>query len=116
MNVKFLTTNFYHVCISRTWDAGICHTFNPERETPSFLENMISLYLGLEEYLTFYNLLAFHVYLHEKGQFWPRSDLEMVTHMEIQKNQEKSIAFQIEKFSKVSSEITHHVALIVSFL
>ena len=72
---------------------------------------MISLYLGLEEYLTFYNLLAFHVYLHEKGQFWPRSDLEMVTHMEIQKNQEKSIAFQIEKFSKVSSEITHHVHL-----
>ena len=90
---------------SRTWEAGICHTYDPDEETLSYMENRISLYLGHENFQS-NPYLSFNVYLHEKGQFWPRSDLEMVTHMEIQKNQEKEIAFQIQKLSKMLCYIT----------
>ena len=59
----------------RSWDVGICHTYNPPEPSDADLTSRLALLLGSVTSPGSYWLDSFQVYLHEKGQFWPRADL-----------------------------------------
>ena len=55
--------------------SGVCYTYNPPSSSQPGVENKFLAYLGnrgeaVEE--------GYYVYLHEKGQFWPIANLEMI--------------------------------------
>ena len=69
--------NFFDL---RVFGAGYCYTYNPPEETGTKFENRLFMLLGSNKFgkkLDYY-LLGFVVYLHEKGQFWPRLDLNII--------------------------------------
>ena len=57
--------------------AGYCYTYNPPNKTLTDFAHRLFMLLGNRE---FYGdlLIGFNIYLHEKGQFWPRPDLQAV--------------------------------------
>ena len=59
----------------RSWDVGICHTYNPPEPSDTGLTSRLVLLLGSVDDPAADWLDSFQVYLHEKGQFWPREDL-----------------------------------------
>ena len=59
----------------RSWDVGICHTYNPPEPSDTDLTSRLVLLLGSVDDPGSTWLDSFQVYLHEKGQFWPRADL-----------------------------------------
>ena len=63
----------------RTYEAGVCHTYSPPARSKQGLENRLYFMLGklknkTEDPMDNYMNFNFDVYLHEKGQFWPRDD------------------------------------------
>ena len=68
-NYSNIWTSYFYDLTS--WDNGLCHTYDPpEKSAPDFLSRiyfmMASIEAGFEDY---------DVFIHEKGQFWPRSDM-----------------------------------------
>ena len=59
----------------RSWDVGICHTYHPPQLSDLAPTSRLVLLLGSVADTASNWLDSFQVYLHEKGQFWPREDL-----------------------------------------
>ena len=59
----------------RSWGVGICHTYNPPEPSDTDLTSRLVLLLGSVNDPGSTWLDSFQVYLHERGQFWPRADL-----------------------------------------
>ena len=55
--------------------AGVCYTYNPPSASEPGAENKFLAYLGNMEYDV---QEGYYIHLHEKGQFWPMTDLEMI--------------------------------------
>ena len=72
----FCKVPHYDVKISllRTWESGICHTYNPQEELSPIFDHRIGLFLGHQNMnsRTEYNFAKFTLYIHEKGDFWPK--------------------------------------------
>ena len=90
-------------CFSRTWESGFCQTYNPPELLPPSFENRIGLFLG---HLSFnshenYNFVSFKIYVHEKGQFWPKPYFETVKYIRVLSNQYKVFKFYIDHENKV---------------
>ena len=65
---KVWRSDFYDL---RTYENGLCHTYDPpESSSTSYLSR---LYFMIRKGLRGYQ--SYDVFIHEKGQFWPRSDM-----------------------------------------
>ena len=64
----------------RTWESGLCHTYNPPQKSAQGPNNRLFFMLGNKEsdIVDDRMLFGFEVYIHEKGQFWQRSDMHKV--------------------------------------
>ena len=54
----------------RTWDAGICYTYEPPGKSRTDVTSQLFAFLGASQNKD--SVITFDLYLHEKGQFWPR--------------------------------------------
>ena len=80
--------NLAHAQYSQVWEqsmydlgsygAGYCYTYNPPTTSGFAFRNRLFLLLGDKRYpqVMSQDLRGFVIYLHEKGQFWPRPGLE----------------------------------------
>ena len=87
--MKTLTLSYFHTKnFCRTWESGFCYTYNPPNLPPTF-EHRIGLFLG-HPFLNIedHNLISFKVYIHQRGQFWPKS-LDSIHSLTISRNQYK---------------------------
>ena len=63
----------------RMFGGGYCYTYNPPREsTTDFGKRMFMLLGHLKENADSTYFIGYQIYLHEKGQFWPRPGMEMI--------------------------------------
>ena len=76
------------------------------------MDHRIGLYLGHNSLDIFksWNFKSFLLYIHEKGQFWPKSQLDTVYSLPITSNQYKVLNFNIEKEERVFLYKTHVLA------
>ena len=88
------SSDFYDL---RTFENGLCHTYDPPKKSPS--DFLSRLYFMLEPgWENYYN--SWDVFIHEKGQFWPRPGLisfgqsEVVT---VESQEELEITFAVRK-------------------
>ena len=59
-----------------TYTNGYCHTYDPPGESDPDMSNRI-FFMTKRPPLPWwaYNYTAHEIYIHQKGQFWPRSDM-----------------------------------------
>ena len=68
--------NFYDL---RTFGSGYCYTYNPPEQSRAHFQNNLFMLLGNRNTRESTELfIGFVVYLHEKGQFWPRVGLDVI--------------------------------------
>ena len=87
------------VCL-RTWESGICHTYNPHGKLSPTFDHRIGLFLG-HQYMNSrseYNFKKFIIYIHEKGDFWPK---EYFFPIEILPGDYKVLSFTMKVENKV---------------
>ena len=58
-----------------SFGAGYCYTYNPPKMSGVEFEDRLFMLLGNRQMK---NLIGFIVYLHEKDQFWPRQDMNII--------------------------------------
>ena len=92
--------------VFKTWDAGYCHTYNPPPQQSPAFENRIGLFLGHIHMADYdqYQFLSFHIYIHEKGQFWPKRIFKPVQKIVVRANELKVIEFYTDKVTKLKDE------------
>ena len=59
----------------KSFGAGYCYTYNPPKLSGVEFEDRLFMLLGNRQMK---NLIGFIVYLHEKDQFWPRQDMNII--------------------------------------
>ena len=79
----------------RSWDVGICHTYHPPQPSDTELTSRLVLLLGSVADPASHWLDSFQVFLHEKGQFWPREDLFPM--LSVLNGREMEASFKISK-------------------
>ena len=69
--------NLYDLAL---YGAGYCFTYNPPQTSQFEFQNRLFMLLGNKKLKTVQNnpMREFYVYLHEKGQFWPRPGMNMI--------------------------------------
>ena len=76
----------------RSWESGHCYTYNPTGKQEPMFSNRIGLFLGHTKLFNLSNNFRnFYVYIHEKGQFWPRGKFYPIR---ILPNEYKVLEFQ----------------------
>ena len=98
VHASIWSSDFYDL---RTFENGLCHTYNPPEKSPS--DFLSRLYLMLEPgWENYYN--SWDVFIHEKGQFWPRPGLisfgqsEVVT---VTSREELEITFAVRELENI---------------
>jgi len=87
----------------RTWEAGVCHTYNPPAPSHTDLGSRLSALLGDKVFGGYY-LQGFDVYLHQKGQFWPRADMAALGQSEkiiLEKDTEMEGSFMLSRVRRL---------------
>ena len=80
-------------CFYSSWESGHCYTYNPRDKLEPVFSNRIGLFLGHTKLFNFEsnNFKNFFIYIHEKGQFWPREEFYPIS---ILPNEYKVLRFQ----------------------
>ena len=69
-------SDFYDL---RSYEAGLCHTYNPPQKSEFGVTNRLYFLLGqIQDMEHNYMLFNFLIFFHEKGQFWPREDMKNI--------------------------------------
>ena len=87
----------------RSWESGFCQTYNPPKHLPPTFDHRIGLYLG-HSHLANYEesgFISFKIYVHEPGQFWPRTHFDPVQSLTVLSNQYKVFEVYIDKHYEV---------------
>ena len=94
-------SNFYDLS---SYENGYCHTFNPpEKSVPGLENRMYFMINNVSAYLS-----AYDIFLHENGQFWPRSDMFSIGQPEpvkVELNSDVEITFTIKEITSINSAI-----------
>ena len=98
---QYWYSNFYDLS---SYENGFCHTFNPPQKSVPGLENRMyfminNAYLDHDDY---------DIFLHENGQFWPRSDMFSIGQPEpvkVELNSDVEITFTIKEITSINSAI-----------
>ena len=102
----FWEENFFDL---RNFGAGYCYTYNPPELTKVEFKNRFFMLLGNRKLHNKFGALfvGFEVYLHEKGQFWPRGDMQIIGQtdaIKIDKFQEIVGHFSIKRIEMIAKE------------
>ena len=85
-----------------SYENGYCHTFNPPQKSVPGLENrMYFMISNVSAYLS-----AYDIFLHENGQFWPRSDMFSIGQPEpvkVDLNSDVEITFTIKEITNINT-------------
>ena len=86
-----------------SYENGYCHTFNPPQKSVPGMENrMYFMINNISAYSTSYD-----VFLHERGQFWPRSDMFSLGQSEpvqVELHSDVEIIFTHQKIARLNSQ------------
>ena len=91
-----------------SYDNGHCHTYNPPDKTATGVTNR--LYFMLANIDTDYK--DYDIFIHEKDQFWPRSDMFSYGQpeaVELPPDTELDIVFKVAEVSNIHREGTECV-------
>ena len=90
------------------YKGGLCHTYNPPRETPPGVAGHFYAWLGNKGKLFIEsNLLGFEIFLHDKDQFWPGPDMKRIGISEmlfLKKNTEWTGHYEFSQQSHINKE------------
>ena len=92
------TSSFYDL---RTWDAGLCYTYDPPSKSRTDLTARLIALIGNKNYSN--SVTSFDIYLHDRGQFWPRAGLE-VTKLSLSKGVEVEGSFGVSHVQPLGME------------
>ena len=85
----------------RTFGSGFCHTYDPPEPSPPDFDKRLLMFLGdVRTRVKESNINSFIVYIHEKGQFWPRPGMAFIGQSEpiiLNLNSEVDATFSIQK-------------------
>ena len=95
--------NLYDLAL---YGAGYCFTYNPPQTSQFEFQNRFFMLLGNKKLKTVQNnpMREFYVYLHEKGQFWPRPGMNYLGQSEgikIERGIEISGQFEMKKMEMI---------------
>ena len=95
---KFWNSYFYDLS---SYENGYCHTFNPPKKSDPGLENRMYFMINdVSAYLSEYD-----IFLHENGQFWPRSDMFSIGQhkpVKVGLNSDVEITFTVKKITNIN--------------
>ena len=105
-NTDLWTSNIYDM---NQWENGYCHTYDPPQKSGTELVKRIYFmikeifgdgygYVGYDDY---------DIFLHEKGQFWPRTDMMSFGQsdfIQLESRKEIQIVFSIKEMTKFNSK------------
>ena len=97
----FWESRFYDL---RSWEEGYCYTYNPPKESMFGLSEGLGIFFKKIHAGVF---LSYSIYLHEKGQFWPGSELHPLGQSEkiiLKENTEISGKFKIHYKKRLKKE------------
>ena len=98
---KYWKTVYYDLS---PFENGICHTYDPpENLSPEFLNRAYFMFKNDTNMIHF----NYDIFLHEKGQFWPRRDMEIFglsNAVQVRPNEEVEITFSIIKISNLKQK------------
>ena len=90
----------------RTYENGLCHTYNPpETSNTSFLGR---IYFMIRKGFTGYQ--SYDIFIHEKGQFWPRSDMNSYGQTDVvtvSPHTELELELSVKKIENLKKDHTH---------
>ena len=93
-NMDIWSSQFFDL---RTWESGLCHTYDPPDKSGQGIQNRLYFLLGYRNMKSDSKMmLGYDIYIHEKGQFWPRSDMQKIGQpdkIEIELNVEMEVSF-----------------------
>ena len=99
-NTQLWTSHFYDLS---SWENGFCHTYNPtEKSETDFLSRIYFMMANTSAAYQDYD-----IFIHEKGQFWPRSDMfafGQPDRLTLFNNSEMQIIFSSKVTEKLSTE------------
>ena len=102
---QFWSTEIFDL---NTYDSGLCHTYNPPRETPPGGAGSFYAWLGHKNKVLKKGLiLGFDIFLHEKGQLWPGQDMKRIgisNKIFLKKNTEWSGSFEMHEAIHLDKE------------
>ncbi len=84
------------------WENGFCHTYDPPEKSRTNLMKRIYFMIA-----TIDNFDNYDIFLHEKGQFWPRTDMMSFGQPEsiqLEREKELQIVFSIKEITQLNSE------------
>ena len=84
------------------WENGYCHTYDPpHKSAPDFLQRLYFM-IAKKSYYRDYD-----IFLHEKGQFWPRTEMRSFGQPEgvtLSDNREIKIVFSVKEVTRISTK------------
>ena len=96
-NTNLWTSEFYDFSV---WENNFCHTYNPpEKSNPDFLNRIIFMIAKNPNYFDH----NYKIFIHERGQFWPRYDMMSFGQpdpLKLSPNKELEIFFSINQITK----------------
>ena len=97
----FWESRFYDL---RSWEEGYCYTYNPPEKSMVGVSQGIGIFFKHIRAGTF---LSYSIYLHEKGQFWPGTELQPIGQTEkiiLEENMDISCKFKTKFKEKIRRE------------
>ena len=91
---------------SLVFAVGHCFTYNPPFDGISRFDGGIGMFLGHKN-TDNKDLHQHHIYIHEKGQFWPNANLPGVYKLKQSLNKVTQLYFQAVKYEKVCYDSKH---------
>ena len=99
-NTEIWTSFFYDLS---SWENGFCHTYDPIKKSET--DFLSRIYFMMANNSAMYK--DYDIFLHEKGQFWPRSDMISFGQpdpISLYNNSEMQIIFSVKAVEKLSTE------------
>ena len=94
----------------RTWESGLCHTYNPPEESFQGIQKRLYFLLGHRDIkINNKMLLGYEIYIHEEGQFWPKPNMHKLGQpdkMDVEVNVEMEVAFSQKKIVNLEIDKT----------
>ena len=95
---------YSHIYDLSSYENGYCHTFNPPHKSIPGLENR--MYFMINNITWLYSR-TYDLFLHERGQFWPRLDMFSLGQsdpVKLELNSDVEVIFTLNKISTINSK------------
>ena len=93
------------------WENGFCHTYDPPEKSGTDLIKRIFFMISKDDWYDHYGgndeYDDYDIFLHEKGQFWPRTNMMSFGQpdsIQLKRGKELQIVFKIKEVTKLNSK------------